>query len=237
MSAFPILLTRQPERCAVLAAELAPMGYEVHVQPLQAITALSVGVTDVSSVDGVIITSQNALHGLEGLPRTLPVYAVGQETVGKIREIGFITVAWQPTAEELVEVLKTSKSRSFLYLSGDYISRDFGASLKPYGAAVQRVIAYRADPVSGFSRETLALLASGREVAVMFFSGRPIRIFLDLLARHDLEDAASRMTALVIHPRYRDACRDFAVCHAAAEPSQWGMVALAEKIHAMHHSI
>lgn len=237
MTSFPLLLTRPPGRSAAIAPKLGEIGYEVHIQPLQIVTPMPLGGLSASGRDGIVITSQNALHALETLPRALPVYAVGEETIGKIREMGFPSVAWRPTAEELVEELKASKSRSLLYISGNYVSRDIGASLKPFGAEVQRVIAYRADPVEVLDPATLAVLRSAREMAVVFFSGRPIRIFLDLLVRHDLEDAASRVTALVIHPRYREACRDFAVCHAAAEPSQWGIVALAEKIHAMHHSI
>ena len=138
----------------------------------------------------VIVTSANALRGIEGQPiqaalLKLPIYAVGERTAEAARAIGFAKVisadgdanALRDLVVARVKAKKLKKSATLLYLAGADLARDLAGELGERGFSVVTHTAYRMAPVLELPATVCEGFAAGKIDAVLHYSRRSARAF------------------------------------------------------------
>jgi uroporphyrinogen-III synthase len=198
-----ILVTRpQPDNAATVAA-LRAKGFDVLPAPILRFEPVGFQDDPDARYGAVIVTSANALRAAEGLPamiglKQLPLFAVGERTAEAAREAGFnnvISADGDATAlRELmmasVRVKKLKKIDTLLYLAGADLARDLAGELGERGFDVVTQTTYRMVPIVSLPRDVCdAFAASGIE-AVLHYSRRSARAFLDAARAGGVEISA-----------------------------------------------
>jgi uroporphyrinogen-III synthase len=194
-----VLVTRPPPDSETTAASLSARGYEVVLAPMLRFEPVACSGLD-AEFGAVIATSANALRAVEGqlgeglLKRRL--FAVGEATAAAARKTGFGNVtAADGDADALRDlVLAGVKKRQFrksdalLYLAGADLSRDLASELA--GLNVVTVTTYRMAALSHLPREVCDAFAANRIQAVLHYSQRSARAFLDASRAEGVEISA-----------------------------------------------
>jgi uroporphyrinogen-III synthase len=209
-----ILVTRpQPDNEAT-AASLRARGFDVLLAPTLRFEPVASSDDPAADYAGVIITSANALRAVEpqlaerGL-LGLPLFAVGERTASAARRAGFGTVISADgdaadlrdlvlaKAGKFAEVKKSKKSgkaRPLLYLAGAELSRDLAGELADelalHGIEVITRITYRMVASPGLPREACDAIAANQVEAVLHYSARSARAFLDAIRAAGVEISA-----------------------------------------------
>jgi uroporphyrinogen-III synthase len=205
-----ILVTRpQPDNEAT-AASLRARGFDVLLAPTLRFEPVASPDDPAADYAGVIITSANALRAVEpqlaerGL-LGLPLFAVGERTASAARRAGFGTVISADgdaadlrdlvlaKAGKFAEVKKSKKSgkaRPLLYLAGAELSRDLAGELARHGIEVITRITYRMVASPGLPREACDAIAANQVEAVLHYSARSARAFLDAIRSAGVEISA-----------------------------------------------
>jgi len=198
-----ILVTRPHPDNEKTAASLRARGHEVLVAPVlkfEPVAFHSGGATDYAAV---IVTSANAIHAiLPQLPELdlskLPLFAVGAHTADAAREAGFaeIIVAEGDAASLRDKVLKSARNKvlkkksTLLYLAGADLSRDLAGELGAEGFDVVTQTTYRMAPLKILPREVCDGFANNGIEAVLHYSRRSARAFLDAARDEGVEISA-----------------------------------------------
>lgn len=198
-----VLVTRPEADAEATADRLRQRGHQVLLAPLLRFEALPLPEEDASDYHAVIVTSANALRAV-ALPLVghdllrLPLFAVGEHTAGAARDVGFekiMTAGGDAGAlRELVlarrKAKKLKKSATLLYLAGAELSRDLAGELGDAGFTVVTRTTYRMSPVARLPRAVCdAFMARGIE-AVLHYSRRSARAFLDAVRAEGVEITA-----------------------------------------------
>jgi uroporphyrinogen-III synthase len=151
----------------------------------------------------VIVTSANALRGVApnlGGSRLLklPLFAVGEHTAAAARDAGFANViaaggdavALRECVLAAVKRKTLKKTSPLLYLAGADLARDLAGELGARGFTVVTQTTYRMVPVSSLPRETCDAFAANRVEAVLHYSGRSARAFLEAARSAGVEISA-----------------------------------------------
>jgi uroporphyrinogen-III synthase len=144
---------------------------------------------NLSRYDGLLITSVNGARSLLARikpgQRVPPFFAVGKKTAKIIQEAGYSVVTPdQPLGgEALAEAVQKWQPGGgcFLFPQAEKGREELLFFLTEAGYQIDRVVAYRAEPVRAFSSEVLQALSEGRIDAIPFFSGRSAQAFLRAL--------------------------------------------------------
>jgi uroporphyrinogen-III synthase len=205
-----ILVTRpQPDNEAT-AASLRARGFDVLLAPTLRFEPVASPDDPAADYSGVIITSANALRAVEpqlaerGL-LGLPLFAVGERTASAARRAGFGTViSADGDAADLCDLVvakagkfaevkkskKSGKARPLLYLAGAELSRDLAGELARHGIEVITRITYRMVASPGLPREACDAIAANQVEAVLHYSARSARAFLDAIRSAGVEISA-----------------------------------------------
>jgi uroporphyrinogen-III synthase len=205
-----ILVTRpQPDNEAT-AASLRARGFDVLLAPTLRFEPVASPDDPAADYAGVIITSANALRAVEpqlaerGL-LGLPLFAVGERTASAARRAGFGTViSADGDAADLCDLVvakagkfaevkkskKSGKARPLLYLAGAELSRDLAGELARHGIEVITRITYRMVASPGLPREACDAIAANQVEAVLHYSARSARAFLDAIRSAGVEISA-----------------------------------------------
>jgi uroporphyrinogen-III synthase len=205
-----ILVTRpQPDNEAT-AASLRARGFDVLLAPTLRFEPVASPDDPAADYAGVIITSANALRAVEpqlaerGL-LGLPLFAVGERTASAARRAGFGTViSADGDAADLCDLVvakagkfaevkkskKSGKARPLLYLAGAELSRDLAGELARHGIEVITRITYRMVASPGLPREACDAIAANQVEAVLHYSARSARAFLDAIRAAGVEISA-----------------------------------------------
>jgi uroporphyrinogen-III synthase len=208
-----ILVTRpQPDNEAT-AASLRARGFDVLLAPTLRFEPVASPDDPAADYSGVIITSANALRAVEpqlaerGL-LGLPLFAVGERTASAARRAGFGTViSADGDAADLCDLVlakagkfaeaekskkprKSGKARPLLYLAGADLSRDLVGELARHGIEVITRITYRMVASPGLPREACDAIAANQVEAVLHYSARSARAFLDAIRSAGVEISA-----------------------------------------------
>jgi len=185
-----VLVTRPQPDDELTAHALRAKGFEVLLAPMLRFEQVA-GHDDASGRYGaVIVTSASALRAAEaGLAaiRSLPLFAVGERTAEAARAAGFRAVA---VAEGNVAALrelivasarakKLRKAHPLLYLAGADLAGDLAGELEAEGFHVVTRTTYRMVPVSRLPQHTIDAFAANTIEAVLHYSRRSARAFLD----------------------------------------------------------
>ncbi len=144
-----ILVTRPHPDDEVTAAGLRARGFEVLLAPMLQFEPVAFDDDEEMRYGAVIVTSANALRGIErqlgdrGLLK-LPLFAVGEHTAAAARSVGFETVipAKGGAASLRDLVLASAKTKALkrtsplLYLAGADLARDLAGELGERGFTV-----------------------------------------------------------------------------------------------------
>lgn len=198
-----VLVTRpQPDNEAT-AATLRARGFEVLLAPMLRFEALALQDDADAHYGAVIVTSANALRGFEQHPAgqrllELPLFAVGEHTASAARRAGFDRVisangdaaALREEVLARVRAKELKKTSPLLYLAGADLARDIAGDLGERGLTVVTQTTYRMIPVSDLPREVSDGFAAHRIEAVLHYSRRSARAFLEAARAAGVEISA-----------------------------------------------
>ncbi|MCA1384956.1 MULTISPECIES: uroporphyrinogen-III synthase [Bradyrhizobium] len=198
-----ILVTRPHPDNAATADNLRTRGHAVLLAPALKLEPVAFQGESEVSYDAVLVTSANAIRAIAPqLPDLglleLPLFAVGEHTAAAAREAGFaeVIVAGGDAASLRDKVMQSAcdkvlkKNSTLLYLAGADLSRDLGGELGAEGFRVVTQTTYRMAPVKHLPREVCEGFAAHGIEAVLHYSRRSARAFLDAARDEGVEISA-----------------------------------------------
>lgn len=196
-----VLVTRPSPDDEATAAALRARRFEVLQAPMLRFEPVAFH-DDLDALYGaVVVTSANALRGL-GLKGhrllELPLFAVGEHTAEAARRTGFTHVmpasgdaaALRDLVLASVKAKALKKASTLLYLAGADLARDLAGELGEGGLRVVTHTTYRMVPVASLPREVCDAFAASRIKAVLHYSRRSARAFLDAARAGGVEISA-----------------------------------------------
>jgi uroporphyrinogen-III synthase len=229
-----VLVTRPVGEGERLAQLLRERGHEPILSP-----ALDVHFADGPelSLDGaqaIVATSANAVRALAGRTeeREIPVFAVGPQTTEAARTAGFAMVRGangdsRALAQKVSQWTPPGAGKLF-YAAGDASTDDLVNALSQQGFYVEVMRFYRATERATLSDAAATGLRSENIDAVMLYSPRSARVFLQQVVRAGLQKQCGKIIALCISRAVAEALRllPFADIRIAAQPNRDAMLDL-----------
>lgn len=198
-----ILVTRPHPDNEATAASLRARGHVVLLAPVLRFEPVAFHDQSEAPYSAVIVTSANAIRAVAPQLRDLgllelPLFAVGEHTAAVARDTGFtdVIVAGGDAASLRDKVMQSARDRllktesTLLYLAGADLSRDLGGELGAEGFSVVTQTTYRMAPVKIFPREVCEGFAAHGVEAVLHYSRRSARAFLDAARNEGVEISA-----------------------------------------------
>jgi uroporphyrinogen-III synthase len=198
-----VLVTRPLPDGEITAADLRARGLEVVTAPMLRFEPFGFNDEVETPYGGIVVTSVNAVRAVEsqlaGSPLLkLPLFAVGERTAATARAAGFAKVlsaggdaaALRDLVVESAKAKKLKKKSPLLYLAGEDISRDLAGELREQGFEVVTHIAYRMVPAKSLPGEVVDGFAAGRIEAVLHYSRRSARAFVEAARAGGVEISA-----------------------------------------------
>jgi uroporphyrinogen-III synthase len=203
MAKIAVLVTRPHPEGEATAEALRARGFEVLLAPMLRFEPVPFHDDDEARYDAVIVTSANALRAIAGeldghRILKLPLFAVGEHTAASARDAGFAKVtSAKGDADALRKLLlagvkakQLKKSATLLYLAGADLARDLAAELTGKGFTVITHTTYRMVPVSRLPHDVCDAFMAHRIEAVLHYSRRSARAFLDAARAGGVEISA-----------------------------------------------
>lgn len=198
-----VLVTRPDPDNATTAATLRARGHDVLLAPALRFEPIPFPPGNDADYRAVIATSANALRAvapqLKDHPLlALPLFAVGEQTAAAARHAGFVEVisaggdaeALRDHVVRSVVAASTGDTAPLLYLAGADISRDLAGELGARGIDVVTRTTYRMVPIAQLPRDVCDAFTASRIAAVLHYSVRSARAFLEAARIAGVEIAA-----------------------------------------------
>lgn len=230
-----ILVTRPEPDNETTATALRAMGLEAMLSPVLRFEAVAFEIDRDANYGAVIVTSANALRALAVHPGResllkLAVFAVGRHTAEAARQAGFQdVVAAGGDAAALCELIvesvrakRLTKKTRILYFAAADRSCDLAGKLEGHGLAVVTTTCYRMVPVASLSRKACDAFASHQISAVLHYSRRSARAFLDAVRIGGVEISALAVPQCCISGAVASILRDAGAPHVveASAPAE-----------------
>jgi len=225
-----VLVTRPHPDNEDTARALRERGFEVVLAPMLRFEALPLADDLDADFAAVIVTSANALRAAEaqlGPLLKLPLFAVGEHTASEARRLGFDPViSAEGDAGKLRDLvrrsLKAKKAKRLLYLAGSDLSRDLAGELSGHGFEVVTQTTYRMAALSSLSRATRDAFAANEVEAVLHYSQRSARAFLEAARAEGVEISALAVPQFCISANVAAILREAGALRvlAAASPDE-----------------
>ena len=216
-----VLVTRPHPDDETTAASLRARGFDVLRAPLLRFEPVAFHDDMNARYSAVIVTSANALRGIEPHLKghrmlELPLFAVGEHTAAAARRAGFThVVSANGDAANLRDLVLASlrakelkKASTLLYLAGAEIARDLASELEESGFRVVTQTTYRMIAVKSLPRETCDAFAANQVEAVLHYSQRSARAFLDAARAAGVEISALAIPQCCISAAVASVVRD-----------------------------
>src|SRR5207244_221996 len=187
-----VLVTRPLPDGEATAADLRARGFKVVAAPMLRFEPFGFKDEADAGYGGIIVTSANAVRAVEsqlakGPLLKLPLFTVGDRTAAVARAAGFAKVfsaegdaaALRDLVVETAKAKKLKKKSPLLYLAGEELARDLAGDLREQGFEVVTHIAYRMVPAKSLPGEVVDGFAAGRIEAVLHYSRRSARAFVE----------------------------------------------------------
>ncbi len=216
-----VLVTRPQPDDEATAAGLRARGFEVLRAPMLRFEPVAFHDDEDAAYGAVIVTSANALRGIEphlkdGRLLALPLFAVGERTASAARAAGFQNVipadgdasALRDLVLASVKAKTLKKAATLLYLAGADLARDLAGELGERGFTVVTHTTYRMSPVASLPREVCDAFAASRIEAVLHYSRRSARAFLDAARAAGVEISALAIPQCCISSAVASVVRD-----------------------------
>jgi uroporphyrinogen-III synthase len=228
-----VLVTRPHPDNEDTARALRERGFKVVLAPMLRLEALPLADDLDTDFAAVIVTSANALRAAEaqlGPLLKLPLFAVGDHTASEARRLGFDqVVSAEGDAGKLRDLLrknlkslKAKKAKRLLYLAGNDLSRDLAGELSGDGFEVVTQTTYRMAALSSLSRATRDAFAANEVEAVLHYSQRSARAFLEAARAEGVEISALAVPQFCISANVAAILREAGALRvlAAASPDE-----------------
>jgi uroporphyrinogen-III synthase len=227
-----VLVTRPHPDGEITAASLRARGFAVLSAPMLRFEPLPFHDDEDVRYGAVIATSANALRGLESrfagsALLNLPVFAVGEHTAAAASHAGFSNViaAGGDAATLRDRVVESAKSKilkkasPLLYLAGADLARDLAGELGEKGFTVITQTTYRMVPANHLPREVCEAFVAGEIEAVLHYSRRSARAFLDAVRAEGVEVSALALPQCCISAGVAAVVRDAGASQVAVAAS------------------
>ena len=227
-----VLVTRPHPDDEATAAALRAKGFEVMLAPMLRFEPVAFHDDEDARYGAVVVTSANALRGiaphLEGSRLLkLPLFAVGEHTASAAHRAGFDNVipangdaaGLRDTVLASVKAKELKKTSPVLYLAGADLARDLAGELDERGFTVVTHTTYRMIPVSSLPREACEAFAASRIEAVLHYSRRSARAFLDAARAGGVEISALAIPQCCISAAVASVVRDAGATQVMAAAS------------------
>jgi uroporphyrinogen-III synthase len=221
-----VLVTRPHPDDEATAASLRAKGLDVLLAPMLRFEPAAFHDDADAHYGAVVVTSANALRGIEphlagSRLLKLPLFAVGEHTATAARRAGFghVILAHGDAASLRDAVLagvkaKTLKKAStLLYLAGADLARDLAGELGERGFSVVTYTTYRMNPVASLPQEVSDAFAANRIEAVLHYSRRSARAFLEATRAAGVEISALAIPQCCISDAVALIVRDAGASH------------------------
>jgi uroporphyrinogen-III synthase len=211
-----VLVTRPYPDNEATAATLRSRGFAVLLAPMLRFEAQALQDDADARYDAVIVTSANALRGFEQHPSgqqllKLPLLAVGEHTADAARRAGFdkvISANGEVTALREAVLASVKANSTLLYLAGADLARDLAGDLGERGFTVVTHTTYRMIPVADLPREASDGFAANQVGAVLHYSRRSARAFLQATRTAGVEISALAIPQCCISDAVASIVRD-----------------------------
>ena len=216
-----VLVTRPHPDDETTAASLRARGFDVLRAPMLRFEPVAVHEDMNARYSAVIVTSANALRGVEPLLKghrmlELPLFAVGEHTAAAARRAGFThVVSANGDAANLRDLVLASlrakelkKASTLLYLAGAEIARDSASELEDSGFRVVTQTTSRMIEVKSLPSEARDAFAANQVEAVLHYSQRSARAFLDAARAAGVEISALAIPQCCISATVASVVRD-----------------------------
>ena len=216
-----VLVTRPHPDDETTAAGLRARGYEVLQAPMLRFEPVAFHDDIDARYGAVIVTSANALRGIEPHLKghrllELPLFAVGEHTAIAARRAGFThVIAADGGAASLRDLIlarvrakELNKASTLLYLAGADLAHDLAGELSERGFRVVTQTTYKMSPVSSLPYEVCDAFAANRVEAVLHYSQRSARAFLDAARAAGVEISALAIPQCCISAAVASIVRD-----------------------------
>src|ERR1700675_856041 len=227
-----VLVTRPHPDAEATASPLRAKGLEVLLAPMLRFEPVAFHDDLDAHYGAVIVTSANALRGIEphlagsGLLK-LPLFAVGQRTADAARAAGFDRVisadgdaaGLRDSVVASARARELKKASTLLYLAGADLARDLAGELGERGFNVVTHTTYRMIPVSSLPREACEAFAASGIEAVLHYSRRSARAFLEAARAGGVEISALAIPQCCISAAVASVVRDAGAAQVIAAAS------------------
>ena len=224
-----ILVTRPAPDNEKTAAALRERGYGVLLSPMLRFEPAAFDDEGETAFDAVVLSSANAVRAIDHHPARprlilLPVFAVGGHTAQVARDAGFtnITIAdgdavsLRDRVIESAAAGKLKKKARLCYLAGADLARDLAGELGARGFTVVTLTAYRMIPVAGFSNAVSDAFRAGSIEAVLHYSRRSARAYVDAARADGVEISALALPQCCISETVAGVLREAGATQVAA---------------------
>jgi uroporphyrinogen-III synthase len=217
---------------------LRATGFDVLLAPMLRFEPVAFSDDGEARYGAVIVTSANALRAIESSPAielllARPLFAVGERTAEAARAAGFRNIATAAgdlaTLRDVIVAAARSKTLkkagTLLYLAGADLAGDLAGELGERGFNVVTRITYRMIPVQSLPGEVCDAFAAGRIEAVLHYSRRSARAFLEAVRAAGLEISALALPQCCISEPVASILRDVGAVQVpvAREPNENGL--------------
>lgn len=239
-----VLVTRPHPDDEATASALHARGFAVLRAPMLRFEPVPFRDDEDAAYGAVIVTSANALRAIA--PQLagsrlvkLPLFAVGEHTAAVAREAGFAQViAAKGDASALrdlvlagVKAKQLKKASTLLYLAGADLARDLAGELGEKGFTVVTHTTYRMVPAAHLPREICDAFVAHQVEAVLHYSRRSARAFLEAARSGGVEISALALPQCCISAAVAAVLRDAGATQvmAAAHPDENAMFETLER--------
>jgi uroporphyrinogen-III synthase len=216
-----VLVTRPHPDAEATAASLRGRGFAVLLAPMLRFEPVAFRDDEDAGYGAVIVTSANALRGIAphlaaSRLLKLPLFAVGEHTASAAKAAAFSNVlpatggaaALRDLVLSSVKARVLKKASTLLYLAGADLARDLAGELGERGFTVVTHTTYRMLPVSSLPPETREAFAANQVEAVLHYSRRSARAFLEAARAGGVEISALAIPQCCISAAVASVMRD-----------------------------
>ena len=227
-----VLVTRPHPDDEATASSLRAKGLEVLLAPMLRFEPVAFHDDMDARYGAVLVTSANALRGIAAHLNgsqllKLPLFAVGEHTASAAYRVGFDNVipangdaaSLRDSVLASVKAKELKKASTLLYLAGADLARDLAGELGERGFTVVTHTTYRMIPVSSLPREVCDAFAASRIEAVLHYSRRSARAFLEAARTGGVEISALAIPQCCISGAVASVVRDAGATQVTAAAS------------------
>ena len=216
-----VLVTRPHPDDEATASALRARGFEVLRAPMLRFEPVPFHEDADARYGAIIVTSANALRAIASHLAgnrllKLPLFAVGEHTASAARDAGFGEViaargdagALRDLVLGAVKSKQLKKASTLLYLAGADLARDLPGELGEKGFTVVTHTTYRMIPAASLPQEICDAFVANRIEAVLHYSRRSARAFLDAARSGGVEISALALPQCCISATVAAVLRD-----------------------------